>query len=163
MEATRWFMSDAVLPIGELVRLGASYRVDSLVAAIEGVIAAKERAGRALTEEQLVVLSVEAMEREVNNGGFDQFFRNASVRFAPRLISDLERIGAMKTRDVVKRAVHAVGIEWAQVTEDAVYGRLDDDEVADVLSSLDSDYYMLDEDVAGLLFTFFKVNVENFD
>jgi hypothetical protein len=47
---------------------------------------ALQKGERALTKEERVVLTVAALEEEeVNNGGFDQFFRNSSRRFARKL------------------------------------------------------------------------------
>jgi hypothetical protein len=171
MSENNWFTNDVRLPIRELIGLESSYRIDSLISAMEALLTAKEGAGLPLTNEEFVVLSVEAMEREVNNGGFHQFFSNSSVRFAPRLVSSLERIGATKTQKLANRVLALVGVE-SSVAEiqtiddisDAVQKRLNDnDEAADILSDIDTDYYDLDEDIVGLLFTFVKGNVEKFD
>jgi len=59
------------------------YRVDSLVLAMESALDAKDR--RTLSPEERVVLAVEALEREVNNGGYDQFF----LRWSPSLDSPI--------------------------------------------------------------------------
>src|SRR5664280_626349 len=99
------------LTISEIVKLERSYQADSLVGAIEQMLTAKEEAGSALTDEESVVLAIEAMEREVNNGGFDQFFINSSRRFAARLVTDLGRIGATKTQQVAQRVMAAVSIK----------------------------------------------------
>jgi len=61
--------------------LEGKYRIDSLVLAFEQAISRKAaRAGdRRLANEERVRLAVEALEREVNNGGYDQFFLNPSA------------------------------------------------------------------------------------
>jgi len=64
----------------ELLALEGAYRIDSLVVAFETAIQQKlyrEDAPEGSNEE-CIVLAVEVLEREVNNGGFDQFFRNSS-------------------------------------------------------------------------------------
>ena len=47
---------------------------------------------------------VEALEAEVNNGGFDQFFFNSAGDKTPETISALKAIGAKRTADIVSRA-----------------------------------------------------------
>ena len=44
------------------------------------------------------------LEREVNNGGFDQFFFNPPGGNAPGTIEALEAVGAHKTAAIVRRA-----------------------------------------------------------
>lgn len=38
------------------------------------------------------MLSVMALHREVNNGGFDQFFHNSSLKYGQSIVYDLKRI-----------------------------------------------------------------------
>ena len=47
---------------------------------------------------------IEALEGEVNNGGFDQFFYNSAGDKTAETILALEAIGAARTADIVKRA-----------------------------------------------------------
>ncbi|MCX2740256.1 DMP19 family protein [Pontibacter anaerobius] len=58
-----------------------------------------------LTEPQKVLLFVENVEREVNNGGFNQFFWNSSGDYAHESLAALEVIGAKKTADIIRRAI----------------------------------------------------------
>lgn len=64
----------------ELLALAGEYRIDSLVCAFDEALGRKELAFGmdGLTPEERVVLAAEALEREVNNGGFDQLFVNVS-------------------------------------------------------------------------------------
>jgi hypothetical protein len=64
-----------------------------------------------MTGVTLMVLSVMALAREVNNGGFDQFFRNSSRRFASRIVGDLVRIGCPEFADITQQAVDALEIQ----------------------------------------------------
>ena len=52
----------------ELIALESEYRIDSLVLAFEAALDAKAEHSK----QERVVLAVEAVEREVNNGGFTQ-------------------------------------------------------------------------------------------
>ena len=51
-----------------------------------------------------VVLLVEELEGEVNNGGFDQFFFNSTGDYSRETVSALERIKAYKTAALLKAA-----------------------------------------------------------
>jgi hypothetical protein len=53
---------------------------------------------------QRVIDLIEAVEGEVNNGGFHQFFYNNAGDDTAEIIKALETIGAAKTADIVKRA-----------------------------------------------------------
>lgn len=44
-------------------------------------------------------------EREVNNGGFNQYFINSSGEFAHQTIQSLKRIGANTTADILQKAI----------------------------------------------------------
>jgi len=59
----------------QILALEGEYRVDSLVLVFEQALDQKAaRAGvQSLTKEERVLLAVEALEREVNNGGYGQF------------------------------------------------------------------------------------------
>jgi hypothetical protein len=55
------------------------HSVDSIVLTFEEALQRREN----LTQQEKVVLSVEALEHEVKNGGFGQFFCNSSREFVP--------------------------------------------------------------------------------
>lgn len=59
----------------QLIAMKENYRIDSLVLAIEQALNAKP--DTELSNAERVVLAIEALEREVNNGGYHQFFINA--------------------------------------------------------------------------------------
>ena len=96
----------------QLLSLEGKYRTDSLVLAFEeGINQKAEREGtRSLTIEERIVLAVEALEREVNNGGYDQFFVNSSREFTPIMVGALKRIGCNKTASITQKAIEALGL-----------------------------------------------------
>jgi hypothetical protein len=55
------------------------------------------------------IVAVMALLREVGNGGFDQFFRNSSKRWAFFVKSSLIRIGRSDAAKIAGRAVRALG------------------------------------------------------
>jgi hypothetical protein len=82
----------------------------ALIFAIEIAIQQKEkREERDLSEEEVFVLAICALEREVNNGGYGQFFVNSSRLFTPVVVPALLRIGCPETAKITERAINAVG------------------------------------------------------
>jgi hypothetical protein len=59
----------------------------------------------ALTPEEQVAYCVDALEREVNNGGFDQFFWNTSGNTAHETLAALKAIGAPKAAAMLEEAI----------------------------------------------------------
>ena len=57
-----------------------------------------------LNSSQRVLVIVENLEREINNGGFHQFYWNSSGDFANETVEVLYKIGAKNTAEIVKRA-----------------------------------------------------------
>ena len=120
----------------ELLACGGSHRVDSLVAAFEGAIQLKPEQSR--TPEERVVLAVEALEREVNNGGFLQFLDN-TPEYASIIVDSLRAIGASTA---------------AQLAADAIAGQ--DSELK--LETCDERYYNEVGELADDLFAFIQAH-----
>jgi hypothetical protein len=110
-----------------------------------------------LSEPERVILAVEAMEREVNNGGYDQFFFNSSREHALFLVRALTLIGCPNAAAISAEAIDVVGIKEA--FDDA---RLDEtllnlsDSQKDHLNECDSRYYSNTEPIADRLFNFIE-------
>jgi hypothetical protein len=156
--------------IDEILESGDRYRIDSLVCALETALILKQvRLGsHALSDEELLVLAVEALEREVNNGGYHQFFFNTaniptSAIFVRRIVDDLRRIGCDQTAGITEQAIAT--LELPGLDPGAILDRLDeaDDELVELLNDLDNAYYAAAEDVAGNLFGFAKLNKSRFN
>lgn len=67
MSTEKWFENPDGLTVGEIVKLETQYRIDSLVCAMEERIMNKIENDLEPTDEEVVVLAIEAMEREVTN------------------------------------------------------------------------------------------------
>ena len=89
----------------DLLACQESHRIDSLICAFEWGIQAKEAQKKKLSPEERLVLAVKALDREVNNGGFDQFLTNSSKRYAGEIVDALRTIGAKRTADLVAEAL----------------------------------------------------------
>src|SRR5688500_11649746 len=61
-----------------------------------------------LTEAERVAYLVDALERDVNNGGFGQYFENCPGE-APLAAAALETIGAVRAAAIVRKAMASQG------------------------------------------------------
>ncbi len=158
--APKWLNEYSGQSVEELLSLEGKYRTDSLVLAFEQAIGLKaEREGtQHLTDEERIVLAVEALEREVNNGGYDQFFVNSSREFSPMIVGALQRIGCKKTANITHEAIKALGISdlRSDVIEAVICNR--DEERRSKLNRCDDAYYNSTEPIAERLFAFVKAN-----
>ena len=113
---------------------------------------------QSLTAEERIVLAVEALEREVNNGGYDQFFANSSREFAPTVVAALHRIGCKKTATITQKAIKALGT--SDLTVEAIDAAIaaDDEQRLAKFNRCDDSYYKGAEPIAERLFAFIKAN-----
>lgn len=142
MAALRWLKQYSGQTVEELLSLEEEYRLDSLVLAFEQAIEQKvSREGSQETSVERVVRAVEALEREVNNGGYLQFFVNSSVEFAPDIVASLRQINCPKTAEITQRAIDALGLP--KLTVAAICSQMEAaDETRDKeLSKCDDAYY----------------------
>ncbi len=143
--------------LDELIALESDYRIDSLVLAVEQALTDKLRGQ--LTEAEMVVLAVEGMEREVNNGGYQQFFGNSSGEFTSFLVRALELIGCQKVATISADAISALALppnyDDGMVEEALVALSIDQ---STKLEDCDNRYYGCDEPIADRLFEYIKSN-----
>src|SRR5882724_2093805 len=94
----------------QLLAMAPQYRVDSIVLAFEQALDAKTAGANAiaLTQAERTILAVEALEREVNNGGYSLFFINSSKEYAADVVPALERIACRKTARITANAIQAL-------------------------------------------------------
>jgi len=57
-----------------------------------------------LNSSQQTFFFIENLAREINNGGFNQFYFNSTGDFSQETVTALLEIGANKTAEIVKRA-----------------------------------------------------------
>lgn len=162
MAELQWFECYSGQTTEELLSLQAKYRIDSLVLAFEQAIDQKAtRDGdAALSQQERVVLAIEALEREVNNGGYEQFFLNSSREFAPMIVQALISIGCPKTSKLTKRALDALGL--VNITGEAIEKAMSEnsEERSEELSRCDSSYFAAEEAIAARLFAYIRMNQE---
>jgi hypothetical protein len=144
----------------ELIALAGKYRVDSLVMAFEQAIDQKaDRVGEEnLTAEEKIILIVEALECEVNNGGYGQFFVNSSREYAPVIVNALRRIGCPRTAEITQQAldiVQRIPMTPAEI-EDGTWE--DNEERQSALGACHTLYFERPENIEDSLFAFIKAN-----
>ena len=156
----KWLEGYSGQTADQLLSLEREYRIDSFVLAFEQAIgqrAARERK-QSLTDVERIVLAVEALEREVNNGGYDQFFVNPSREFAATIVESLLRIGCPRSAKITQRAINA--LRCSDLTVGAIETAMATDSKRrdEKLSRCDELYCKSREPVAERLFAFIKTN-----
>ena len=159
MTERRWLDGYAGQTTEALLAMEDGFRPDSIVLALEAGIAAKaERLGGTdrLTEAERVVLAVEALEREVNNDGFDGLFRVAAD-IVPGLEGALRAIGRADVAEIAAEAIAALRLSGGP-TPDAVAAamEIDDEERDERLGHLDERYYDTAGDLADPLLAYIR-------
>ena len=162
MPEPKWLEGYSGQSVDELVASASEYRIDSIVLAFEQAI--QQTVDRdslsQLTEAELTILAVEALEREVNNGGYHQFFLN-TPEYAPSVVAALTRIDCPKTAEISARALSALGLRQP-ITVNEVEAALAQDpggKLVEVLSDqCDGAYYDCGEPIADRLFAYISSN-----
>jgi hypothetical protein len=102
-----------------------------------------------------MVLALMALRREVNNGGYDQFFRNSSRQFAPAVVDDLERIGCRRISKITQMALDALSLPELSVPAIEAAMMLPSAERDRALSRCDN-LFCETTDLRGRLFAYIK-------
>ena len=108
------------------------------------------------------VYAVEGMSREVNNGGFGQFFLNSSGELAYDLVPALEAMGSRRNLSIARRALERFG-RPASLDEAARHAHLEElCSDSDPWSDLDEEFYENPEDVEKLILDYIGRNLAAF-
>jgi len=158
MKRTEVFVGYSGETAEELLSYPAKGQYDALVAAFEKAI--QEKASRegehALTDEERVVLAVRSLQREVTNGGYDQFFRNSSRKFTPIVVQSLARIGCKQAAKITQMAVDALRLSSLNVKTIEAAMQREREERDRQLDRCDELFYRNPQDIARRLYTFIK-------
>ena len=154
-----WLDSYSGETADELLSLEGRYRTDSLVLVVEQALDQKAaREGlQSLSYEERIVLAVEALEREVNNGGYEQFVFN-SREYGPIIVEALARIGCRRTAAITQKALDA--LRCSPLTPEAIENSMleESDDRDQTLFVCDNQYFARPEDIEGHLLAFIKAN-----
>jgi Domain of unknown function (DUF4375) len=146
--------------LDELIAMEGRYRTDSIVVTIHQLLLDKQR----LSEAERTVIVIEALERDVNNGGFHQFFMNGPEH-AAEIVVALRRIGSPEAADLAQRAVDALRLGPAPSAEAVKAVIHDADDQRDgVLHGCDESYYAnAAGQIGDQLFAYIKANRNEID
>ncbi len=113
---------------------------------------------------QQVFSSVWAVEAEVNNGGFSQYFLNDSCETAVFVAKGLDTIGAPRTADICRRAIATAFPAGLPPTPKAISTAAADfpDEVLEQLGALDNEFFAYPHNLTDLLFAYVSKHLEEF-
>jgi hypothetical protein len=108
----KWFRPEGDMTLDEILAMEGSCRPDSLVAAIYEALWNKAAVSgtEALSAAEQIVLCAEQMRAEVDNGGFYDFFYNATAAVLGRLVTSLTAIGCVAAAANAERALNAAGL-----------------------------------------------------
>ena len=113
---------------------------------------------------QRVFSAVWAVEAEVNNGGFSQFFCNSSCETAGFVAEALEMIGAPETAEICRRAIAVAfpgGLPSDPETIRSAAANFSD-KIEGELNALDVEFYQYPHDLTELLFAYVSMHPEEF-
>lgn len=146
----------------ELVAQAEANRVDSIVEAFATALFEKEtRLGRDFfSKVELYIYAINWLEREVNNGGFTQFFSNSSHVFTPVIVQALLTAGLPKTAMITQSAIDALELpdnyDFAEIVSAAL---ADDEDRQFLLNELDIRFLEYEEDLSGVLFEYIQAHI----
>jgi Domain of unknown function (DUF4375) len=142
--------------VAELLAVTDTYRTDFMIHLVEGALQRKAPAD--LSAPERVVLAVEALEREVNDGGYNQFFVN-EPSYAREIVASLNEIGCPETARITAGAVAVLGLRpgWTDEQISVAAADIPDDEWAK-LDTLDGQFLAYPDPIADRLLTFIRAN-----
>lgn len=117
-----------------------------------------------LNEHQRIFFYNQTIEREVNNGGFNQFYYNSSGDHAHETVESLKSIGAGKTAQIVSKANSRFPNAVVPRDRDERNGVLQkiENESNDSWEKLDDDFCKYEEDLNALNMEYIKAHKEHF-
>ncbi len=104
------------------------------------------------------------LEREINNGGFSQYFFNSSGDYALETIESLNLIGANKTAKILEKAIAQFPeskVPIDKVLREEILEQIE--EKANIVwEQLDDEFVKYDDDLNSLNLEFVKKNLDSF-
>lgn len=109
-----------------------------------------------LSEAERIFYITQALETEVNNGGFSQFFYNSSGDFSNELVSAFTAIGANTTASICQRAVAAFGqdIPVDRDEREELLTELESKGIDKIWEECDDAFYAYDDNLNELNYKF---------
>lgn len=113
-----------------------------------------------LTEPQRNFYFNQNLERQINNGGFNQYFYNSSGDFAHETLTSLRTIGANKTEKILQHAIDQFpkSIVPKDNAERRVIVEQIEDKANEAWEQLDQAFYKYDDNLNDLNIEYIKQN-----
>jgi hypothetical protein len=145
--------------LSELLVMADTYRVESIILAIEEAL--RRKPVDELSAVERIVLAVVAVEREVNNGGYNQFFLN-EPDFAHEVADSLDQIGCAETARISRDAVAGLGIQpdWTADQISSVAADATDEQDAR-LGELDDEFFAYPDPITDRLLAYIRQHGAN--
>lgn len=141
---------------------------DMIVMEIDSYLNIKSNYGEKidkLNDSQKTFLLIENLEREINNGGFNQFYFNSSGDFANETVDALIKIGANKTAEIVKKANSEFNNGTVPKDRRKRHIELEkiEEKAEEKWDNLDTQFYKYEDNLTELLIAFVLKNKSDFD
>lgn len=117
-----------------------------------------------LNEYQKYFFYNQTLEREINNGGFNQFYFNSSGDFAHETITSLKAIGANKTAMIVENANDQFPdkiVPKDRATRQEILSQIEN-KVNGIWEELDQKFFAYEEDLNSLNMDYIRKNKNEF-
>jgi hypothetical protein len=113
---------------------------------------------------QKVFSSIWAVESEVNNGGFSEYFRNTSSETAGFVAEALDEVGAPNTASICRRAIEAAFPSGLPASPEAVTSAASrfPIETQGKLNALDQEFFEYPHNLTDLLYAYVCEHPEEF-
>lgn len=140
---------------------------NSFLIALNGWLCKKSNYGEymgKLSDAEKAFYLVFQLEGEVNNGGFSQYFYNSSGNSANETANALCEISADKTAKIYKKALAALGsvVPKNRDERETMLEGIITDEVSEVLSKCDTEFYEYPDNLEDLNYQFILKNKAQF-
>ena len=151
----------------DIVSLLSSNNTDKLILELDDYICKLCEYGSAiekLSETQKMFFFNQNLEREINNGGFHQFFLNSSGSFAHETIASLNAIGANKTSLILQEAIEqfpSSTVPKKEALRREVMEKIED-KADEIWHKLDEKFYSYEENLYDLNIEYIKQNQISF-
>lgn len=117
-----------------------------------------------LSHAEQVFYSIDYLQMEINNGGYEQYFYNSSGEYAHEALAGMREVGANLMADIQAKAMSVFPnsivpkdrAERQELLEQA------GEEAEDLLDSLDSQFYEYPDPLEQMLLDYVKANVDEF-
>ena len=118
----------------------------------------------ALTDEEKVIVLIEEYEREINSGGFNQFYFNTSGNYYNNIVDALKKVKSIKFIDLLKKS--STPFPDSIIPSDRekrlkIIEEIEDD-AEELWEELEQEFYKYEENIHELVLQYIRENIEHF-